>query len=93
MDDHGVSKDSLPKHQVLVDIRPASQVVKGSDASKLVYKLKKTIEFQYEIIRSKALADKASNAYVTGKSFAYNYIIPEEVLSIAKGTDSWVNIQ
>ena len=39
-------------------LAPPSRIVKGSDASKLVYKLTK-IQLQYETICSKTLADEA----------------------------------
>ena len=47
-------------------LAPASQVVRGSDTSKLVYKLK-NIQLEYEQIRSKQLADHATTAYTNGK--------------------------
>ena len=43
-------------------LAPAFQVVRGSDASKLVYKLK-NIQLEYERIRSKQLADHATTAW------------------------------
>ena len=50
-------------------LAPASQVVRGSDTSKLVYKLK-NIQLEYEKIRSKQLADEATSVYTHGKEFA-----------------------
>ena len=47
-------------------LAPASQVLRGSDTSKLVYKLK-NIQLEYERIRSKQLADQATTAYTNGK--------------------------
>ena len=43
-------------------LAPASQVVRGSDASKLVYKLK-SIQLEYERIRSKQLADHSTTSF------------------------------
>ena len=50
-------------------LAPASQVVRGTDASKLVYKLK-NIQLEYERIRSEQLANHATAAYTNGKWFA-----------------------
>ena len=54
-------------------LAPASQVVRGSDTSKLVYKLK-NIQLEYERIRSEQLADQATTAYTHGKGFAYDQV-------------------
>ena len=51
----------------------ANQVVKGSDGSKLVYKLI-NIQLEYEMIRSKTLADEATSTYSSGKEFAYDHV-------------------
>ena len=58
-------------------LAPASQVVRGSDASKLVYKLK-NIQLEYERVRSKQLADHATTAYTNGKGFAYDLVMLEK---------------
>lgn len=47
----------------------ALQVVKGSGASKLVYKLT-NIQLKYETTYSKKLADVATTVYNSGKAFA-----------------------
>ena len=47
-------------------LAPASQVVKGSDTSKLVYKLI-NIQFEYVVIRRKQLADEARSFLHTSK--------------------------
>ena len=52
----------------------AAQVVRGSDTSKLVYKLK-NIQLEYEVIRSKYLDDEAANTYSYGKEFTYDMVI------------------
>ena len=72
-------------------LAPASQVVRGSDASKLVYKLK-NIQLEYERIRSKQLADQATTAYTHGKMFAYNQIVLEKTVTFHRGTDADLNL-
>ena len=52
----------------------AVQVVRGSDASKLVYKLK-NIQLEYKVIRSKSLADEAASTYSYEKEFAYDLVL------------------
>ena len=69
-----------------------AQVVRGSDASKLVYKLK-NIQFEYEVIRSKSLADEAASTYLYGKEFAYDYILLQEVVDVNRGTDGRLNLR
>ena len=58
-------------------LTPASQVVRGSDPNKLVYKLK-NIQLEYERSRSKKLADHATTAYTNGKGFAYDQVVLEK---------------
>ena len=55
----------------------AAQVVRGSDTTKLVYKLK-NIQLEYEQIRSEQLADQATTAYTHGKGFAYDQVMLEK---------------
>ena len=64
-----------------VTLAPASQVVKGSDATKLKYKLT-NIQLEYEIIRSEALANQAKTAYEAGKEFLYDHVNRFEVIPI-----------
>ena len=75
-----------------VTLAPAAQVVKGSDATKLVYKLT-NIQLQYETIRSKSLAEEATSVYSNGKAFAYDHVMREEVITFAKGTEARINIR
>ena len=70
-----------------VTLAPASQVVRGSDTSKLVYKLK-NIQLEYERIRSKQLADEATSVYTHGKGFAYDQIMLEKTVTFDRGTDA-----
>ena len=67
-------------------------MVKGSHASKLVYKLI-NIQLEYEMIRSKTLADEATSAYSNGKEFAYDHVMREEVVSLLKGPEARLNIR
>ena len=73
-------------------LAPAAQVVRGTDASKLVYKLK-NIQLEYEVIRSKSLADDAASTYSYGKEFAYDYIMREQVVDVNRGTDGRLNLR
>ena len=72
-------------------LAPASQVVRGSDASKLVYKLK-NIQLEYGRIRSKQLADHATTAYTHGKMFAYDQVVLEKTVTFDRGTDGDLNL-
>ena len=72
-------------------LAPASQVVRGTDANKLVYKLK-NIQLEYERIRNKQLADQATTAYTHGKGFAYDQIVLEKTVTFDRGTDADLNL-
>ena len=69
----------------------ASQVVRGSDPNKLVYKLK-NIQLEYERIRSKKLADHATTVYTNGKGFAYDQAVLEKTVTFDRGTDADLNL-
>ena len=73
-------------------LAPAAQVVRGSNTTKLVYKLK-NIQLEYEVIRSNSLADNADSTYSYGKEFAYDYIMREEVVDVNRGTDGRLNFR
>ena len=47
---------------------------------------------EYETIRIKTLADEATSVYNSGKEFAYDHM-REEVVTLAKSTDSRLNIR
>ena len=64
---------------------PANQVVKGSDPTKLKYKLT-NIQLEYEMIRSKDLANKAATAYENGKEFVYDHVSRFKVIPIDTST-------
>ena len=72
-------------------LAPASQVVMGSDTTKLVYKLK-NIQLEYERIRSKQLADHATTAYTHGKMYAYDQVMLEKTVTFDQGTDADLNL-
>ena len=56
-----------------ITLTPASEVVKGSDTSKLQYKFK-NLQLEYETINSPSLADETFNVYNSGKSIPYEYV-------------------
>ena len=70
----------------------AYQVVRGSDASKLVYKLE-NIQLEYETIRSKSLADEAASTYHNSKEFTYDLVMREWVVPISRGGDTRLNLR
>ena len=69
---HGVFYPRPLYHDLIfkLTLAPASIVVKGSDATKPVYKLK-NIQLEYEMIRSKYLAAGATSVLSSGKEFAF----------------------
>ena len=75
-----------------VKLAPASQVVRGSDTTKLKYKLT-NIQLEYEVIRSKTLADEAHRVYSSGKEFAYDHVKRSQVVTFKKSTDTRKNIK
>ena len=92
--DHGVFYPQALYNDLVFELTlaPASQVVRGSDASKLLYKLEK-IQLEYETIRSKSLADEATSTYANGKEFAYDLVMRERVVPIASGGDTRLNLR
>ena len=81
--DHGVFYPQALYNDLVFELTlaPAGQVVNGSDASKLGYKLE-NIQLEYEVIRSKTLADEAMSTYSSGKEFAYDLVMRERVVPI-----------
>ena len=94
LNDHGTFYPQALFNDLVFELTlaPASQVVRGSDPSKLKYKLT-NIQLEYEMIRSKTLADEALSAYTSGKEFAYDHIQRDEVVMFAKGTDTRLNLR
>ena len=94
LNDHGTFYPQALYNDLVFELvlAPASQVVRGSDPSDLKYKLT-NIQLEYEMIRSKTLADEAFSAYSSGKEFAYDHIQRLEVVTFAKGTDTRLNLR
>ena len=94
LNDHGAFYPQALYNDLVFELTlaPASKVVRGSDPSKLKYKLK-NVQLEYEMIRSKTLADEASSSYTNGKEFAYDHIQREKVHTFAKGTDTRLNLR
>ena len=92
--DHGVFYPQALYNDLVFELTlaPASQVVRGSDASKLVYKLE-NIQLEYETIRSKSLADEAFSTYDNGREFAYDLVMREQVVPISRGGDTRLNLR
>ena len=92
--DHGVFYPQALYNDLVFELilAAAHQVVRGSDGSKLGYKLE-NIQLEYEVIRSKTLADEAKSTYITGKEFAYDYVMRERVVPITRGSDTRLNLR
>ena len=92
--DHGIFyPQALPNDLVFeVTLAPASQVVKGSDPTKLKYKLT-NIQLEYEMIHGVILAKEAESVYTSGKEFAYDHVQLDKVVPIVKGTETRINIK
>ena len=92
--DHGIKYPQALNNDLIFELTlaPAAQVVRGSDTSKLVYKLE-NIQLEYETIRSKRLADEATSTYTNGKEFAYDLVMRERVVPVKKGEDTRLNLR
>ena len=92
--DHGVFYPQALYNDLVFELTlaPASQVVRGSDPSKLVYKVE-NIQLEYETIRSKSLADEATSTYTNGKEFAYDLVMRDRVVPFQKGIDTRLNLR
>ena len=92
--DHGIFYPQALFNDLIFDVTlaPESQVVKGSDPTKLKYKLT-NIQLEYEMIHSENLAEKAKSAYTDGKEFAYDHVSRPKVVPINRETDSRINIK
>ena len=91
--DHGVFYPQALYQDLVFELvlAPADQVVKGSDATKLKYKLT-NIQLEYEMIRSEDLADQATRVYESGKEFLYDHVSRDKVVSV-KTSEEHVNIK
>ena len=85
LNDHGTFYPQALFNDLVFELvlAPASKVVRGTDPSKLKYKLT-NIQLEYEMIRNKTLADEAFSAYSSGKEFAYDHIQRDQVVTFAK---------
>ena len=91
--DHGIFYPQALKNDLVFEVKlaPASQVVKGSDPTKLKYKLT-NIQLEYEMIHSENLAEEAESVYKFGKGFAYDHVSRAKVVPISQGTETRINI-
>ena len=93
--DHGVFYPQALYNDLVFELTlaPAHEVVKGSTSSNVLgYKLE-NIQMEYEVIRSKTLADEATSTYSSGKEFAYDYVMRERVVPITRGSDTRLNLR
>ena len=92
--DHGVFYPQALYNDLVFELTLTHevQVVRGSDASKLVYKLE-NIQLEYETIRNKQLADEATSTYNNGKEFAYDLIRRNRIIPVKIGADTRLNIR
>ena len=92
--DHGVFYPQALYNDLVfeVTLAPESQVVKGSDTTKLKYKLT-NIQLEYEMIHSENLADEAESVYESAKEFAYDHVSRAKVVQIDRNKDTRINIK
>ena len=92
--DHGVFYPQALYQDLVFELTlaAAKKVVKGSDPNKLGYNLE-NIRMEYEVIRSKTLADEVTSTYSSGKEFAYDHVMREKVVPIARGSDTHFNLK
>ena len=92
--DHGVFYPQALYNDLVFELTlaPANQVVRGSDPTKLKYKLT-NIQLEYEMIRSEYLAYEAASSYTSGKEFAYDNVNRDKMVPINRGTDTRINIK
>ena len=86
--DHGVFYPQALYNELVFELvlAPADQVVKGSDSTKLRYKLT-NIQLEYEMIRSQDLAKEATSVYESGKEFLYDHVSRSNVVSVDTSTE------
>ena len=92
--DHGIFYPQALYDDLVFELTlsDAAQVVKGSDPTKLKYKLT-NIQIEYEMLHSPQLAEEAESVYSSGKEFAYDHVHREKVIPIQKGSDARINIK
>ena len=89
---HGVFFPRALSGELLFELilAPASNVVKGTDVTKLAYELT-NIQLEYEVIHSKSLADEVESNYKNGKRLMYEHVTHHKTITFSKGTDSIIN--
>jgi len=92
--DHGVFYPQALYNDLVfeVTLAEAKNVVRGSDTTQLKYKLT-NIQLEFEMLRSKTLADEAHSFYSSGKEFAYDHVMRSEVVTFKKETKTRINIK
>ena len=82
LSDYGVFYPQALSNDLVFEpsLAPASQVVKGSEATKLKYKLT-NIQLEYEMIRSNTLAEAAKSILSSDKAFAYDNVTRSKVVA------------
>ena len=83
-----------------VTLAGAEHVVKGSDTTKLKYKLT-NIQLEYEMIRdvpykdrgTETLGELGKKVYITGKEFSYDHVYRDNVIDFKKQTDTRINVK
>ncbi|KAL9954568.1 hypothetical protein ACROYT_G042124 [Oculina patagonica] len=90
--DHGAFYPQALFNDLVFELKlaPASQVVRGSDPSKLKYKLT-NIQLEYEMIGSNTLADEARSVYASGKEFAYDHIQRAPHIAGTRKSETYLN--
>ena len=86
--DHGVFYPQALYNDLVFELTlaPAGQRVRVG------YELK-NIKLEYEVIQSKTLADEALSTYSSGKEFAYDLVMRERVVPIARGSETRFNLK
>ena len=91
--DHGVFYPKALYNDLVFELTLAAahEVVKGSDGTKLGYKLE-NIQLEYDVIRSKDIAAEVASTYASGKEFAYDLVMRVKVVPITLGSDIHLNL-
>ena len=90
--DHGVFCPRALDDEFVFEVRlaPASNVVLGTDPSKLGYELY-NLKLEYEVIHNKELAVEGKLNYLNGKRYMYEHVTHHKTISFAAGTTSIIN--
>ena len=100
--DHGIFYPQALYNDLVfeVTLAPASQVVKGGDATKLKYKLT-NIQLEYEMLCNsppkdgarETLGGQATSIYTSGKEFFNDHVTRDKVIPFKKGSDTRINVK